>query len=207
MSNTEDVALAALVCARLCHDLGSPLGAILNGVDLIEELGEADASEEFALLAGSARRAAALLAFHRLAFGVLRNPKAEIGRDVFAARAETAVASHRVRLAWSGGGPALSLPTARLLSLMLLAGRATLGRGGRLQVLMPTSGEIPVAVIAEGERVELNDTQRGLLAARAVAPDSRTVEFALLPSAAAGLNACVAVTEEPGRIALRAVPM
>ena len=36
MTDTE---LAGLVCARLCHDLVNPIGAVLNGTDLIQELG------------------------------------------------------------------------------------------------------------------------------------------------------------------------
>ena len=64
----NDTELAGIVCARICHDLVSPVGAMVNGADLIGELGTADASDELALVAQSARRAAAMLKFHRMEF-------------------------------------------------------------------------------------------------------------------------------------------
>ena len=71
MSDTELAGpeLAGTVCTRICHDLVSPVGAVVNGADLIDELGVADAKDEMAMIAQSARRAAAMLKFHRLAFG------------------------------------------------------------------------------------------------------------------------------------------
>ncbi len=38
-------ALAGLVCARICHDLSSPVGALVNGIDLIRELAPGGAAE------------------------------------------------------------------------------------------------------------------------------------------------------------------
>src|SRR5260370_40532632 len=62
--------LAALLCSRLCHDLISPVGAIINGLEVMEE----DKDEEtktFALdlIKKSATQASAKLQFCRLAFG------------------------------------------------------------------------------------------------------------------------------------------
>src|ERR1700744_257121 len=61
--------LAALVCSRVCHDLISPVGAIVNGIEVMEE----DKNEEtkaFALelIKKSAHQASAKLQFCRLAF-------------------------------------------------------------------------------------------------------------------------------------------
>src|SRR5260370_22284148 len=74
--------LAALLCSRLCHDLISPVGAIINGLEVMEE----DKDEEtktFALdlIKKSATQASAKLQFCRLAFGAagLRSPPHVLG--------------------------------------------------------------------------------------------------------------------------------
>mgnify|MGYP000389070595 CR=1 FL=1 len=66
----DPLELAALVASRVCHDIISPVGAIVNGLEVLEE--EKDESmREFAmdLVQKSARQASAKLQFSRLAFG------------------------------------------------------------------------------------------------------------------------------------------
>lgn len=60
--------ITALISARICHDLASPLGAIANGVELLELSGMADTPESI-LLADSVTSATARMAFIRLAYG------------------------------------------------------------------------------------------------------------------------------------------
>ncbi len=71
--------LAALLCSRVCHDLISPVGAIVNGLEVLEE----DKDEEtktFALdlIKKSAQQASAKLQFCRLAFGAAGSAGAQI---------------------------------------------------------------------------------------------------------------------------------
>lgn len=58
-----------LMASKICHDLISPIGAVNNGVEFLEEMG-ADAGEEVTqLIAFSALQASAKLRAYRLAFG------------------------------------------------------------------------------------------------------------------------------------------
>jgi len=59
--------LAALLCSRVCHDIISPVGAINNGLELLDE-GGADV-EAMDLIRSSALNASVRLKFARLAFG------------------------------------------------------------------------------------------------------------------------------------------
>ena len=62
--------LAALLCSRVCHDVISPVGAIVNGLEVLDD--EKDGSmREFAndLIRKSAKQASARLQFARIAFG------------------------------------------------------------------------------------------------------------------------------------------
>ena len=62
--------LAALLCSRVCHDLISPAGAIVNGLEVLEESKDEE-TKIFALdlIKKSARTASARLQFCRIAFG------------------------------------------------------------------------------------------------------------------------------------------
>src|ERR1700692_1422939 len=71
--------LAALFCSRVCHDLISPVGAIVNGLEVFEEDENVDA-RTFApdLTKKSAMQASARLQFCRLAFGAAGSSGAQI---------------------------------------------------------------------------------------------------------------------------------
>ena len=65
--NLSATELAALLCSRVCHDIISPVGAINNGLELLDE-GSAD-EDAMKLIRASARNASARLQFARIAFG------------------------------------------------------------------------------------------------------------------------------------------
>ncbi|WP_308914790.1 histidine phosphotransferase family protein [Jannaschia sp. LMIT008] len=90
MTTSDDVArrdsvdepdLVALTGSRLCHDLASPLGAIGNGLELLE-LSGGTGTEELALIRGSLDAALARLRFFRLAFGAGDGTQMIPARDV-----------------------------------------------------------------------------------------------------------------------------
>ncbi|MBK66946.1 MAG: hypothetical protein CMP22_02305 [Rickettsiales bacterium] len=58
-----------LLSSRICHDLISPVGAISNGVELIEEMGLVDGADAVDLIADSAKKSSAYLKLYRLAYG------------------------------------------------------------------------------------------------------------------------------------------
>src|SRR6516165_503811 len=77
--NLDPADLAALLCSRVCHDIISPVGAIINGLEVLE--GEKDAEMRgFALdlIKKSADQASARLQFCRLAFGATGSAGAAI---------------------------------------------------------------------------------------------------------------------------------
>lgn len=65
---SDDHDLAALVASRICHDLISPIGAIGNGLELVQMTG-AVAGPEMDLIAQSVAQANARIRLFRLAFG------------------------------------------------------------------------------------------------------------------------------------------
>ncbi|HVG52565.1 MAG TPA: histidine phosphotransferase, partial [Xanthobacteraceae bacterium] len=71
--------LAALLCSRVCHDLISPAGAIVNGLEVLEESKDEE-TRTFAmdLIKKSAKVASARLQFCRIAFGAAGSAGAQI---------------------------------------------------------------------------------------------------------------------------------
>ena len=68
--------LAALLCSRVCHDVISPVGAINNGLELLDEGGTDD--DALDLIRTSALNASVRLKFARLAFGASGSAGASI---------------------------------------------------------------------------------------------------------------------------------
>lgn len=64
----SDVNLAALIGSRICHDLISPIGAINNGLELLEMSG-GRAGPEMELISESVGNASGRIRFFRIAYG------------------------------------------------------------------------------------------------------------------------------------------
>lgn len=149
----EALDLAALLCSRVCHDLISPVGAVVNGIEVMED----DADEQtktFALelIRKSAATASARLQFCRLAFGAAGSAGASIDTGDAEGVARGMMEDDKVKITWSL--PRVLLPKNRvklLLNLLVLAG-GTIPRGGSL-VVEP---------IGEGDSMGFKVTSSGL---------------------------------------------
>jgi histidine phosphotransferase ChpT len=138
----ESLDLAALLCSRVCHDLISPVGAIANGLEVMEE----DKDEEtkaFAmdLIKKSARTASAKLQFCRLAFGAAGSAGAQIDSGDAEKVTRGLVEDDKTKVSWNL--PRVLLPKNRvklLLNMVLIAGQA-IPRGGSLSIDPVGQGE------------------------------------------------------------------
>jgi histidine phosphotransferase ChpT len=158
-----DLRVAELLCSRLCHDLISPIGAVTNGIELIEEEGGRIAADALDLAGRSARQASRLLQFYRIAFGV---GGGFTGSRLIEIRelAEGFLSSSRNRLDWPGD-PETPLPSGlgKLILNMVLVAADCLPRGGRIGVATQGSAEwSAAAVTAEGE-VRMSDELRSAM--------------------------------------------
>ena len=117
--------LAALLCSRVCHDLISPVGAIVNGLEVMEE----DKNEEtktFALdlIKKSAHQASAKLQFCRLAFGAAGSAGAQIDLGDAEKAARGLIEDGKTTLAWNLPRALLAKNRVKLLlNMVLIASR------------------------------------------------------------------------------------
>jgi histidine phosphotransferase ChpT len=159
--------LAALLCSRLCHDLISPVGAIVNGIEVMEE----DKDEEtkaFALdlIKKSAYQASAKLQFCRLAFGAAGSAGAQIDLGDAEKAARGLLEDGKTTLVWNLPRLLLAKNRVKLLLNMLLIAAGTVSRGGTLTI-DPIAGGDGIAgflVTASGLNAKLNPATAELLA-------------------------------------------
>jgi histidine phosphotransferase ChpT len=172
--------LAALLCSRVCHDLISPVGAIVNGIEVMEE----DKNEEtktFALdlIKKSAYQASAKLQFCRLAFGAAGSAGAEIDLGDAEKAARGLFEDGKTALVWNLPRQLLAKNRVKLLLNMLLIAAGTVSRGGTLTVDPVSSGEgtAGFVVTASGLNAKLNPMVAELLAGNSAHPvDAHAVQ-------------------------------
>lgn len=123
--------LAALVGSRICHDLISPVGAIGNGLELLELSGTAGA-EEMALIRDSLNNAQARIRFFRVAFGGA-NDGQMIGASEVRSILDDLTGGTRQTVDWQVPGDR-SRAQVRLAFLALLCVQSALPFGGTITV-------------------------------------------------------------------------
>ena len=139
-AKVESLDLAALLCSRVCHDLISPGGAIVNGLEVMEDDNDPE-TKAFAmdLIKKSVNQASAKLQFCRLAFGAAGSAGAQIDVGDAEKVARGFLEDDKTRLSWNL--PRLLLPKNRvklLLNMLLIAGQS-IPRGG--QIVVDPAGE------------------------------------------------------------------
>jgi histidine phosphotransferase ChpT len=205
MDLTVDLRVAELLVSRLAHELVNPIGAVSNGVELIAELGSADA-DALRLIEHSARAAAARLQFYRLAYGQASGTNADLSLAEARPLAEAVMTTARLRLDWPAGAAAerrLGREALQLaLNLLVLAAEA-LPRGGVVALGLAAGPAGPELFIeARGEQAALSPEARAALdgAAAPEALSARSVHAYFTGRVAARLGRPVALGETPGAL-------
>ncbi|RRH76590.1 histidine phosphotransferase family protein [Falsigemmobacter faecalis] len=124
--------LTAMIASRICHDLISPLGAISNGVELLQLTMAPPLPPELQLIADSIRSANARTLFLRLAFGIAGEGQL-MGQAELSALVSAWAEGGRIRIDWQPGAPC-SRSKARRACLALLCLEAALPQGGVIRV-------------------------------------------------------------------------
>jgi histidine phosphotransferase ChpT len=187
--------LAALLCSRVCHDLISPVGAIVNGLEVLEEAKDEE-TKTFALdlIKKSSGTASAKLQFCRIAFGAAGSAGAQIDVGDAEKVARGFLEDGKTKIAWNL--PRLLLPKNRvklLLNMLLIAGQA-IPRGGELKVDPLGEGEsMGFKVSATGTNAKVPPSAPLLAGETGEGLDAHRIQpfYAHLLAQACGLNAGV----------------
>ncbi len=201
----ESLDLAALLCSRVCHDVISPVGAIVNGLEVMDlEKDEAMRSDALRLVRESANRASSRLQYARLAFGAGGSAGASIDLSAAQSIARSYFEEEKAELSWDA--QKLFLPKNKvklLLNLLLLAG-PSIPRGGTIKVTVD-GGEAAsaITIVATGPNARIPPHAVELLAGTSPtgAIDAHAIQpyYTGLIARAAGMKVEVAIDGETVR--------
>jgi histidine phosphotransferase ChpT len=136
----EALDLAALLCSRVCHDIISPVGAIINGLEVLEEdNGEEMRDFAFGLITRSARQASAKLQFARLAFGAAGSAGAEIDLADAEKVARGYMDGEKADFDWEAPRVLMPKNLVKLLLNLVLLANAAIPRGGSVKVIVESA--------------------------------------------------------------------
>ena len=150
----SDLDLAALLCSRVCHDVISPVGAIANGLELIDdpEMDEETKETALAMVRSSAKTASAKLKFCRIAFGAAGSAGAMIDMGEAGEIAKAFVGEEKVKLDWQAPRENRPKQQVKLALNMMLMAMASIPRGG--VITMVVDGDVFTAR-AQGDRAKV----------------------------------------------------
>ncbi|MGY6550135.1 MAG: histidine phosphotransferase family protein [Roseinatronobacter sp.] len=190
--------LGALIASRICHDLVSPIGAISNGMELLQ-LGQPDQSGELALISQSIESATTRLRFYRIAFGSVAASQS-ISRAEIASVLESLSKHARHHFTWVGPD-SLSRQKVKLAALLLMCLEAALPWGGEIHVSVQDG---VLTLTGRAERIKLEDDLWGSLdPAREMVPiSSAKIQFAVARDEIAALRARIALEEQASQLRL-----
>jgi len=149
--------LAALLCSRVCHDVISPVGAIVNGLEMLDsETDEDMRTVAMDLIKKSAISASARLQFCRLAFGAAGSLSAAIDTGDAENVARGLIRNDRTELRWNGPRSLLRKNTVKLLLNLSLIAASAIPRGGVVDVEFAVEDEtVRLKIEAKGTNARL----------------------------------------------------
>lgn len=154
-----DLRVLELAASKICHDLISPIGAVNNGLELMEEEQDhALQAEALALAQRSARRASILLQLYRSLFGNAGN-QASFGPHEAVQMAFDCLQGGKVTLEadLADAGPTPEGYGKLVLAAVMVAAD-TLPRGGTVLVrLLPGPTAPSLSVTASGAQIAAHD--------------------------------------------------
>jgi histidine phosphotransferase ChpT len=165
----EPLDLAAMLCSRVCHDVISPVGAIVNGLEVLEDETTEESMREVAidLIKRSASGASAKLQFCRLAFGAAGSVGASIDTGDAESVARGLLETEKTALAWKAARQFLPKNKVKLLLNLCQIAGATIPRGGVIEVETTGEGaEAALSVRAKGVNPRLQAGFADLLCGR-----------------------------------------
>ena len=161
--------LSALLCARICHDLISPVGALGTAIEMLDDESSADMHEDaMALVRTSSRQAAAKLKFLRLAFGAAGSAPGVIPTHEVTKLSNEMFVDSKPNLVWSIDSDGIDKDRARILMNLIMLAVQAAPRGGTVTVSRHGQGEgANFVLVSEGPKARLDAAVAKAIAGKA----------------------------------------
>jgi histidine phosphotransferase ChpT len=204
----SEIEFAALLVSRVCHDLVGPLGAVVNGMEVLEDERDADMrADAIRLVTSSAEQALARIQFMRIAFGAAGSAGAELDLAEIGRLITGLLAGGKSTLVWQTGAVYWPKDWAKLVMNATLLAADCLPRGGTVTVQIGADPAIPsFRIHGTGTHVRVADDVQRLLRGEATlsAVDARGVQPFLTHKLSRTVNAGLALVLGDGFVELTA---
>ncbi len=160
----HELDLTALIASRICHDVVGPVGAIFNGLEVLED-DDDEQVKQYAMdvIRRNTKAAWARLEFARLAFGAAGSAGADIPMNKIEDLAN-AILEEKHKIKWQSAHDFLAKNNAKLLLNMIVVAVATVPRGG--EILSEVSGTLErptFKFVAKGDGARCPERVPGIL--------------------------------------------
>ncbi len=204
----NELDFASFLVSRVCHDLVGPLGAVVNGLEVLED--ERDAAmraDALKIVSSSATQALARLQFLRLAFGAAGSAGAELDLSEVGRLVIGLLEGGKVQLDWQAAHVNWPKDWAKLLMNATMLAADCLPRGGQVKVETSSDAAAPsFRIRATGTSARILDEVEKAVRGETVAVpiDARGIQPYLTYKLARGVNAGFTLTAREGGVDLAA---
>lgn len=138
-AHPTDLELAALISSKICHDVINPVGAIYNGLEILNEEEDAEAkSYALDVIRNVTEQASARLQFARFAFGAAGSAGSVIDLTTAEQISRGFIGKGKHKLSWKGPAGHVAKDRAKLLLNLVASAITALPRGGDIEVEVKT---------------------------------------------------------------------
>lgn len=150
--------LAALLCARICHDLVGPVGALETGLDLLDDEDNQDMHEDaIELIKVGAGQASAKLQFLRIAFGAGGSAPSVIASEELERLGRGVYPDGKVVFKWDMDVDGLGKPAARVLLNLVMLSVQAIPLGGTVTINTNQTGDnTNISLTCAGNKARLD---------------------------------------------------
>jgi histidine phosphotransferase ChpT len=198
----NDLEFSAFLVSRVCHDLVGPLGAVVNGLEVLED--ERDAAmraDALKIVTSSATQALARLQFMRIAFGAAGSAGAELDLGEVGRLIAGLLEGGKVTLTWEP--PHVNWPKdwAKLLMNAALIATDCLPRGGAVRIETGADPAVPgFKIVGTGQNAKVSEGMERALRGETTDHDARGVQPVLTWRLAKGINAGLTISAREGQV-------
>lgn len=151
-----DLELAALVSSRICHDVVGPVGAIFNGLEVLED-DDDEQVKQYAMdvIRRNTKNAWARLEFARLAFGAAGSAGTDIPFNKIQDLAN-AILEEKHKVEWESSHDFLPKGYAKVILNLVVVAVAAIPRGGIIKLSVSGEVEKPtinISSVGDGARL------------------------------------------------------
>jgi len=201
----NDLDFAALLVSRVCHDLVSPVGAVINGLEILED--ERDAAmraDALKLVTSSADQAAARLQFARIAYGAAGSAGAALDLTELGRVVHGLLSGGKIEIEWDAADTTWPKDWAKLLMNAVVIAAESLPRGGHIRVETSQNGSAPgFRIRATGQGARVLEEIQGALRGEPIGPvDGRSIQPFLAHKLAQSLNVTLTLAFREGEVEL-----